>query len=164
VKFVPNPQWTFTINGSVGPERFRDNSDYQYVIEGIAAWTPKDSKWTFALDTLFADDEHAANNGDTAYWYGVTGYVGYTLNKYVTLNGRAEWFRDDGGAAFGLPISVSAYEATVGATVKPFPDSKILSNLTIRPEVRDDYSNKTVFNGGTDRNQVTAAVDAIFAL
>jgi hypothetical protein len=162
VKFVPNPQWTFTVNMSAGPEGFHDNSDYQYVLEGIAAWTPKDSKWTFAIDALGAEDEHAATNGDTGYWYGVTGYVGYSLCKYATLNGRVEWFRDDGGAVLGQ--SVSVYEATVGATVKPCPDTKILSNLIIRPEVRVDWSGKSVFNGGNADNQVTAAVDAIFAL
>jgi hypothetical protein len=162
VKFVPNPQWTFTVNASIGPEGFHDNSDYQYVLEGIAAWAPKDSKWTFAIDLLGADDEHAATNGNTGYWYGVTGYVGYTLCKYATLNGRVEWFRDDGGAVLGQ--SVSVYEATVGATIKPCPDSKILSNLVIRPEVRVDWSGKAVFNGGNADNQITAAVDAIFAL
>jgi hypothetical protein len=162
VKYAMSKQLNFTFNVSAGPQIANDNSDYLYLVEGIAAYTPDNSKWTFALDALFAGEDHAATNGDTGYWYGITGYAGYTLNKYVTLNGRLEWFRDDGGALFGE--SISAYEGTLGATIKPMPDNKWLSNLIIRPEIRDDYSNKKIFNGGRDDNQVTAAVDAIFAL
>jgi hypothetical protein len=162
VKYTPNADWTFYINSTIGPERFKDNSDYRYVVEGIGQYAPKGSKWSFALDGIFGDEEHARVNGKTAYWYGVTGYAGYALCDYATINARGEWFRDDGGSRLG--VDASLYEVTLGVKVTPFPHDKLLSNFTIRPEIRGDFSNKNVFDGGNKKDQYTAAVDAIFAL
>jgi hypothetical protein len=162
VVYTPNKEWTVTVNGSIGPQGFKDNSDYRYAFEAIAAYTPANSRWTFAGDGLFAWQEHGAANGDAARWYGITGYAGYMINDMWTVNGRAEWFRDDGGARTG--INASLYEVTLGLKITPFPHDKILSNLILRPEVRGDFSNKDAFNGGSDRSQGTVAMDAIFAL
>ena len=78
-----------------------------------------------------------------------------------TLNGRAEWFRDDGGSRIG--ITGNFYEGTIGVAIKPFSD-RIGQNLTIRPELRGDYSSQPAFGSGRKHDQATAAVDAIFAL
>jgi hypothetical protein len=163
VVWAMSDEWKFTFNASIGPQRAKDNSDYRYDLEGIAAYSPKGSKWTFSADSIFAWEEHArVSSGNTAYWYGVTAYAGWAVCDYATLNGRAEWFRDDGGSRLG--IDSSFYEFTVGMAIKPFPHDKIGSNLVIRPEVRYDYANKSAFDGGRKHDQSTAAIDAIFAL
>ena len=76
-----------------------------------------------------------------------------------TLNGRVEYFNDEKGSR-GLGASV--YEATAGVAIHPMPNDKILSNLMFRPEVRYDYANQSIFDGGTGNYQFTAAIDAIF--
>ena len=151
-----------TGNISVGPQKAHNSSDYRYVFEALVAYTPKKSPLAFAVDGLFGSEQHASLTGKTAYWYGVTGYAGYTICDAATLNGRVEWFRDDGGSRLG--VSANFYEATLGVTYKPFYKDKIGQNFQIRPEVRFDYADKNAFGGGNHKTQVTAAVDAIFAL
>jgi hypothetical protein len=163
VAWTINADTKLLVTGSVGPELTHNNSDYRYVINPIVTWAPMNNPWSLAFDTLFAWEEHSnPSNGKTAYWGDVTGYVGYKLNDMITLNGRAEWFRDDGGSRTG--ISGSFYEFTVGAAIKPWPKDKWLANLMLRPEFRYDLSNKDAFDGGSKKHQETVAIDAIFAL
>jgi hypothetical protein len=163
VIYVISDEMKLTGNASIGPQRGGNNGDYRYAFEGIFTYNPKAmAAWTFALDGLFAWEEHASSAGNTAYWGSAVGYVGWKWNDYCTVNGRVEWFRDDGGSRTG--ISGSLFEGTIGATVHPFPHDRWGQNLMIRPELRGDYSNKDAFAGGTHKDQATIAVDAIFAL
>jgi hypothetical protein len=159
--YTVSEELALTFNGIVGPEKFHNNHDYRAVAEVIAAFTPKHSALTFALDGVGGWEAHSSFSGGSAYWYGVTGYVGYKLCDMCTVNGRLEWFRDDGGSRLG--IDGNFYEGTIGLTIHPFKD-KLGANFMIRPELRGDYSNKNAFGGGMHKTQATAAVDAIFAL
>jgi hypothetical protein len=162
VKYVLSDELNFLFVSSIGPQRPHNCSDYRYLFEGIGTWTPKAmSNWTFTLDGLFAWEEHALANGDVAYWGDITGYVGYKINDMFTINGRVEWFRDDGGSRIG--VSGSFFEGTIGVTIHPCQHG-LGRNFMIRPELRGDYSNKDAFAGGTHKSQATIAVDAIFAL
>jgi hypothetical protein len=162
VKYVASDEFNVLVNASVGPQRFKNNSDYRYAFEVIANYVPKAmTGFTFAADGLFAWEEHAAANGNTARWYGVTGYAGYKINDMITVNGRAEWFRDEGASRLGLDASF--FEGTLGLSIHPLTD-KIGQNLVIRPEIRGDYSNRAAFNGGRNKSQATIALDAIFAI
>lgn len=161
-KYILSDELNIVANASIGPQRFHDDGDYRYAFEGIATWTPKAmANWSFALDGLFAWEEHAKADGKTAYWGGVTGYVGYKINDMFTVNGRAEWFKDDGGTRLGL--NANFYEGTIGVTIHPCKD-RWGQNFMIRPELRGDYSNQKAFAGGTHKTQATVGVDAIFAL
>jgi hypothetical protein len=160
VKYVATEELTLYVNGSVGPQRADDNSDYRYEVEGIATYTPKDSQWTYALDSVLALDENAALNGNNAYWYGAIGYVGYKINDGLTVNARGEWFRDDGGSRLGTDASF--FEATLGLKVTPFAQDRVLSNLFFRPEIRWDYATKDFFDGGAKHDQWTFGIDGIF--
>ena len=113
---------------------------------------------------------------------GVAQYAAYALTGTVTLNARAELFRDDKGffvaadpagnsyvrSQLGLPaqtISVGAAtysEFTLGATWKPAVPAP-LGTLMIRPEIRYDQtlSRAKAFNNQTSRHAVTAAADII---
>ena len=164
VKYTMDPTLSTLVNVSVGPERTDDAHDYRFLIENNTTYSPANSAWTFGLDPFFAADAHGANNGDTGYWYGVVGYVGYKINDYFTVNGRLEWYRDDGGETLGGSGTASYYEGTLGVTVKPFPHDAIGQNLEIRPEIRYDVSNKRFFDNGNERDQTTFGVDAIFQL
>lgn len=161
VAYTVSDELALTFNLSVGPQKFHNNHDYRWVGNVVAAYNPKHSPLTFALDGVGGYEAHSSTSGGSAYWYGVVGYVGYKVCDMATLNGRVEWFRDDGGSRLG--IDGNFYEGTIGLSIKPLKD-KIGSNLTIRPEIRGDYSSKNAFAGGTKKTQATVAIDAIFAL
>jgi len=98
-------------------------------------------------------------------WGGVAGYISYAFDPHFTLNTRLEWYRDAAnGFSTGAPVSANYYdyyEATVGLAIKPFPNDKFLSKWLLRPEVRYDYADHSVFNRG-DRNQLTFSADVLF--
>lgn len=95
-------------------------------------------------------------------WGGVAGYASYAINQYLTANTRLEWFNDSSyGFATGAPVGANYYESTTGIAIKPFPKDKILSNIIIRPEIRFDWSDRSVFDNG-ERSQVTLAGDVLF--
>jgi hypothetical protein len=162
VTYTKDPTFNVIGNVSIGPEAFHDNSDYRFLLEVEPTYTPANSPWTFGADALWASEEHAALSGGTAYWYGVTGYVGYKVGTdgMFTPNLRVEWFRDDGGSRTG--IDQSLYEVTLGCSIKPFPADPYGANLTIRPEARYDHSSRDAFDNGRHHDQITLALDAIF--
>jgi len=116
--------------------------------------------------------------------YGVAQYASYTLNDLLTLQGRAEVWRDDQGFyAFAFPANFdftdagrgipntsfnfgkSTYEElTLGVNIKPpLPDNLAHFNGTmLRPEIRFDHSEDAKpFDSGTKDTQVTLAVDLV---
>jgi hypothetical protein len=113
-----------------------------------------------------------------AEWYGINQYLFYTVNDCWKLGARMEWFRDDDGVRLsGAPLRESFtggtpaggfltpaqaagnyYNMTLGANWTPG------TNLTVRPEVRWDWSDGTAgqpFDSATKDSQFTAAFDAI---
>jgi hypothetical protein len=117
--------------------------------------------------------------------FGVAQYASYTLTDTLTLNGRAEVFRDDNNffvAGFGAnngfdqfqkgnltPLVSGAKHATtygeltLGVTYKPSGLPPIISGLLIRPEIRwdTDLGGADAFNGGTAQSSFTAASDVV---
>ncbi len=128
-------------------------------LTGEAAWVRDD----FGVAGSSPTDRQPANA------FGVAGYASYTLTDTLTLNARAELFRDDNGffvASFEgnddpvraqqgrsflsgvyFPGAATYSELTLGVTYKPampFP----VTALAIRPEIRWDESltGKKIFN------------------
>jgi hypothetical protein len=75
------------------------------------------------------------------------------------LNFRGEYFNNSTG---GRWFPAELYAVTIGVTIVPFVDHEIWRNFMIRPELRYDYSQDEVFDGGASKGQVTASIDAIF--
>jgi len=82
----------------------------------------------------------------------------------LVVNGRAEWFDDQDGAApgTGTGFANTFYEATLGVAIHPFPTNSYGSNLVIRPELRVDYADKPTWDGGTDHYQFSGAIEGYF--
>ena len=94
-------------------------------------------------------------------WGGVAGYASYTFDPHFTLNTRLEWYDDAAnGFSNAAPVGANYYEATLGASIKPFPEDKTLSHLLLRPEIRYDHSDRSVFSTGK-RDQLTFSMDAL---
>ncbi len=114
--------------------------------------------------------------------WGIAQYAAYTLTDTITLNARAEVFRDGKGfyvGYFPAPLDYvnaeygkfntaiagphATYgEITLGTTWKPnLP--KPISGLLIRPELRYDstLAGPNAFNDGKDRGSFTIATDFV---
>lgn len=155
VSYTPTKQWAFYLTLSEGPQNADNNSDYRTLVDFIASYAATD-KLTLAVNGDYNYD--AIDDG--VQWYGVAGYAGYKVSEVFTPNLRVEWFRDNDGFATGTTANL--YEATAGVTIRPVPNHQFLRNLIVRPELRYDWADQAVFDGG-NWDQLTAAVDAVFS-
>ena len=134
--------------------------------------------------TLTGEFNYAREDGFHAEAYGAAGYASYTLTDTVTLNGRAEVFRDNNNFFVSTPVGSLDYinsirgtfanlitaakpttysEFTAGLTYKlPWLSDK-LTTAAFRPEVRYDraLNDSTPFGDGTHRGRVTISGDII---
>ena len=105
------------------------------------------------LHYTFQHDHGWANKvvaGKDAEWYGINQYLTYDIQDDLAVGLRAEWFRDDDGyrvfspaRTLGALPAASYYAVTAGLNWKP------MKWLTVRPNVRYDWSDKAdAFNNG----------------
>ena len=127
-------------------------------------------------DATVAFPAHQSNGGafDEAL------YQTYRYNRYISYNFREEYAYFGSGVAdnlgnqgtvdsldsfdqFGdIHNALNLAELTVGISLIPFPDSHMLHTLVIRPELREDLADHSVFSGGK-HYQTTFGVDAVYS-
>jgi hypothetical protein len=169
------------------------NTTWRYYNNLTVTWKATEDL-TFAMDSAyFHDDGWNVINGVArgVDAYGVAGYASYKINDIFTINGRAEYFRDNNNffvaafpgyfdavnalhgfpapSAIFAPSPTSYLGLTVGATITPpFPDTPIMKGIIFRPEFRWDTSltGNAPFDGGRKKTQGLFAMDVIipFAL
>jgi hypothetical protein len=153
---------SYAIMFMTGPELDDESGDWRTVVDLVLTHKLND-RLTVLGDAIFGWQpdfpNNAGNTVDATYW-GAAGYAVYRIDDQYSVGGRAEFLRDSGGFATGVDHNL--VEVTAGVTITPFPHHEIGSNLKIRPELRYDWSTKDYFDGLTERDQVTAAVDVIF--
>jgi hypothetical protein len=153
VVWTPTSKIGVTINFSEGPQSTGNDSDYWSVPEAIVSFQVSD-QLKVAADILYGDASSIAQ------WFGAAGYASYTLDRFATLNLRAEFYHDGRGFTTGVGGSDINYEeGTLGVAITPLPDMPIASSFTIRPEVRLDSADRGVYDG-RKFTQLTAALDA----
>lgn len=156
-------------------ENFNVNGANRYFNDIVLTWKATD-KWTFTTEANYVKDD-----GFNASGYGAAQYASYALNDTVTLQGRAEVWRDANGfyvAAFpgnfdfvnaerGLPNGAffpgrTTYtEITGGLNIK-LPVPAMFEGAMLRPEIRwDNAAGTHPFDGGSNGHQVTLASDVI---
>jgi hypothetical protein len=182
ISYAPSSEFSVTLNWNVGPQNAGDNGHWRTVIDPLVSWqVTKELK--LGLEALYIYDGGAnAGEAGSTHAYGdvwsAAGYVGYALNDYLTLNGRLEGYHSSATSigAVGAPYggSLSIYSITLGATITPMPDNSVLKNLTIRPEIRYDFSDSTANkpfltevkdsagNPRSFKDQLVFAVDLVF--
>ncbi len=154
-----NSKSALTVNFEIGPDQPGDNSNYRDVLDVIYVQKLAD-QLAFAINADYGYQFNSSTSGSDCQWFGAAGYLTYTVSNMVAATARAEYFNDDDGYR---GIGSSVYEVTLGVAITPMPNDSIGKNLVIRPEVRYDYANDKVYDGGTGRSQGTFGVDAIFA-
>ena len=152
------------------------NGALRYYNDVVLTYKATD-KLAFTTEANYVRDDYARAEG-----YGAVQYASYALSDAVTLNGRAEVWRDNNGyfvakypgnldaidAIAGFPNTAVALprttygEFTVGLAFKPAMP-KPVTLLLIRPEVRYDraLNGSMPFNAGRNNGQFTASIDAV---
>jgi hypothetical protein len=158
IDFLGEVNWTvttelrLTANLSVGPQTPGNNSQYWTVPELIASYQLSD-QLLLTADLLYG------NAASYSQWYGAAGYAAYTLNKYATLNLRAEFYHDGHGFTTGFGGSDINYEeVSLGCAITPLPDTRFVDTIKIRPELRADFADRPVLDL-SHGSQLTASVD-----
>ena len=162
VKYNFSDRTSLTAAVITGPEQDHDNSHYRTVFDATLTHKLTDTL-TLLADGIYGYEgrpDEGTTTTSTAQWYGVSGYAIQKITDQVSVGCRLEWYADQGGYTTGL--SQNLYEATVGATVTPFPHDNIGQNLKLRPEFRWDYSDKRYFDDANKHDQFTFAIDAIY--
>ncbi|MDT7953791.1 MAG: porin [Acetobacteraceae bacterium] len=134
--------------------------------------------------TLTAELNYIRDAGFHAEGYGISGYASYALNDSLTLNGRAEVFRDNNNFFVSTPAGSLDFvaaergtlanlitaarpttygELTAGVTYKIPGLPQTLTTALFRPEVRYDRSlnDTTPFGDGKHKGRVIFAGDLI---
>jgi len=159
VRYAVNEDLLLTLAAISGPEQDGDNGNWRTAIDLTATYQVAD-KTTLLADIVYGQQAQPVGGGGDAFWYGISLYAIQELNDVVSAAVRLEWYRDDGGYTTGL--NQNLYEATVGLTIRPFPNDEYLQHLKIRPELRWDYSDEQYFDGFSRHSQITAAIDAVY--
>ncbi len=158
-----------TFNFLHGPEKPHNGHDLRSVYEVTGAWRVV-PRFVLGIDTLYADEEHAASNGSDAIWKGIAGYSTYLFSKSFSLAFRGEVFADIGGSRTGTSQTLRGFPLTP-QYVLPTKLSSLKSEFrhfdgkfVIRCDFRKDFSDQDTFRMGTGFtiHQYTTAVNLIY--
>ena len=167
----------------LGPENPKRSTPFadsalRYYNDVVLVWkaTPK--------LTLTTEGNYVREEGFRAEGWGVAQYASYTLSSALTLNGRAEIWRDSENFFVSVPVNnldfvnnerglnanfytasrpTTYSELTVGVTYTPQGLPKSISAIEIRPELRYDRSPNGThpYNDRRDAGQFTLGADVI---
>ena len=159
------------------------NGQWRYYNDVAVTWKASDAL-TLVTEANLVRDSYGTV-GKPVNGMGIAQYASYTLTDTLTLNGRAEYWRDDNNffvasyssnnaailvqqgfpttGVHAAPGSNTTYgEMSFGVTWKPALPAPV-TGLLIRPEIRWDhaFTNNHPFNAQKDNNAVTLGVDAV---
>jgi len=128
-------------------------SSNRFLADAVATVKPvKDL--TLVVNGDYGVQSNSAPDGSDAKWYGIAAFVKYDFSDLFSATARAEYFKDDDGAR--TLIAQTAKEVTIT------PEFRIAKNLIVRPEYRHDWSDKEVFDSGSEKSQDTIALGVMY--
>jgi hypothetical protein len=173
----PSPLTPFPNGGTIAPPPSSATTLYgtRTLLDLVAKWTPS-SALNFALNYDTAQQSNSqlfdsfgnlllTRTGvpaiGTAAWNGLAGYANWNVNSHFTLSGRLEGFNDRNGVRTGFAQTWN--EGTL--TLQYVPG---FSNVKLRAEYRNDWSNHAVFArytspiGSAASNYSSLGLEAIY--
>ena len=167
----------------VGPENSKRNTTFansamRYYNDVVVTYKAN-PKLAFTTELNYVKEDGFRVEG-----YGAAQYVAYTLTDELTLNGRAEIWRDNGNFFVNTPVNnldyvngergytpanfyvasgATTYAAlTAGVTYKPAGLPKPIDNIMLRPEIRWDQSlSGSKPFGNNDKGAFTISSDIV---
>jgi hypothetical protein len=177
IVYSPNKQVQVYLNFLVGPQNNGDSSHYRMAIDPVITWQVTDqlklgAEFLYEADGGWQGDATAGLSHAYGDVWGGALYAGYQINDMFTINGRFEKIHDFSGTLASLAgvsgsNALNAYEITLGTTITPFPKDPLGKNLSIRPEIRYDFTDSSAFpfygaEGRAFKDQLTFGADVIF--
>lgn len=172
---------------ALSPMGFNANGYYRYLNDIVITYKAT-TALTFVTDLNWIRDDFdgigTSGIPKTANGLGIAQYVSYALSDTLTLNGRAELYRDDNNffvasyqnngsfvqAEQGFTVGVGALHPTTygaltaGVTYKPAGLPSAISGLLIRPEIRfdSDLGGQRAFGGNNEAFTIASDVVLTF--
>jgi hypothetical protein len=154
VVVTPVPALSLTMNYIGGPEQDRNNANWRNVLDFCATWKATDTL-SFGLNADFGHESGVLDLGASGRWDGAAFYAVVGISDRFGLALRAERLNDYDGARTGSPQRLGEVTLT--------PSYKISGHFLVRADLRQDWSDKRVFQKGagmTDR-QFTASLNLL---
>jgi predicted porin len=155
VAYSPSDDLSILFNWMGGNEQ--DDSDHEFrQIFDIVVDVAVSNQLSLQFNLDYGTEEDEGVGGGTAEWFGLAGIVRYDVNKWFSMNFRAEFFNDNDGVRTGT-IGQDLWEITIT------PEFRINNNMVVRVEYRHDDSNRLTFDdgAGVSDSQDTIALNAL---
>jgi hypothetical protein len=162
--YTVNDNTSFAITGYGGPEQDDNTSNWR---RGVSIWIDHilSPRLECAAQLDYGCEDGADPNGNKAEWFGLGGWLVYTLNDKCNVATRADYVKDGDGARTSDAPFLAPFAANNGQelcsltlTVNIMP----VEGLKIVPEVRWDHSSLNTAFDGHD-SQVTIGFGAVFS-
>jgi len=153
---TPTKTLTIAANFCTGPERTNVNSDPRTVFELTAQYKLSDLT-VLGLDGVYGSEKGAVVPGKTASWSGIAAYARLGVTDKVAFCLRGEYFSDADGARTGTAQKLKELTVT--------PEVKVSSHLTLRADLRVDWSDVEAFekkDGKTSKTQPTGILNVLY--
>jgi hypothetical protein len=143
-------------NYMFGPEKEKNNSDNRSVFDFVGTYSINNLA-TVGLNTDYGVEENSANNGESATWKGVAGYIRLNLAKDFSLVVRGEQFDDKNGLRTGVAQKLQEITLT--------PEFRPTEHFIIRGDLRFDKSDREVFQKKAEwqKTQTTISLNFLYA-
>jgi hypothetical protein len=126
--FAPNLRWTTNLMS--GEEASMTGTDEMlHLVDFVIGFEPT-ARWSTSFDVNMAKQ-------DDAHWYGLSAMGRFQFNERDSIAFRGEFLDDDGGRAFGAPMT--ACSATVGYK------ATLPLGFAISAEARHDSTDSAIF-------------------
>jgi len=158
VAYSPSDDLAIFFNWMGGNEQTDSDHEFRQIFDIVVdAAVSNQLSLQFNLD--YGTEQDTGVGGDDAEWFGLAGIVRYDVNKWFSMNFRAEIFKDYDGVRTLTTATPGhdLWEITIT------PEFRINKNMVVRAEYRHDESNKPVFGDGAgfSDTQDTVAFNAL---
>ena len=163
ITFTPNDTFSLVSSIVVGPEQDDRSGRKRLAWANVITITPSDPL-NLIFEYTYGHEEEVTPSLRDATWQGVAGIASYNWTDRFNTALRGEFFRDSDGSRIGGDIPGTHADVSVGELTLTGA-YKFTSQLLGRLEVRQDWSDRRVFqkgNTGSDKNQTTLALQAIY--
>jgi len=153
---TPTPPVSVYLNGLWGPEQSGNDGDPRTVLD-VVATLKVGSRLTLGANADWGTEENAVAPGEDALWWGVVGYVRFTVTPSFALIARGESFDDRDGVRTGIAQTLSEFTVT--------PELRLTEHLLVRGDARLDRSNQHVFekDQGLSQSQPSVLLDVLYS-
>jgi hypothetical protein len=108
---VTSQTTNLTVNYLHAPQQPHNGHDQLAVYEVVGTWRLI-PPLQFAIDDLYADEDHAARDGSDAIWKGLAGSAKYAFTPHFSLALRSQVFAGPSGARTGIPQTLRGFTLT----------------------------------------------------